>query len=74
MYDLRQFRPALYALLIVGISSFQIMVMLLVSASHFTPMTLTVVKNAMNSRPHRMPAVVRVLLAAYTWKFGPNLA
>ncbi len=61
-------------IVIVGISSFQIIVMLLVSASHFTPRTLTDVKNAMNSSPHRMPAVVSVPLTWYTVKFGPNLA
>ena len=37
-------------------------------------MTLTIVKNAMNSRPHRMPAAVRVQLVQYTWKLPGNPA
>ncbi len=52
-------------IVIVGIRSFQIIVMLLVSASHFTPMTFTTVKKAMNSKPHKMPAVVSVPLRWY---------
>ena len=55
-------------IVVVGISSFQIIAMLLVSASHFTPRVLTIVKNAMNSRPQRTPARVSVPVAVYTWK------
>ena len=61
-------------MVVVGMSSFQIIAMLLVSASHFTPRVLMIVKNAMNSRPQRTPARVSVPVAVYTWKPVGNLA
>ncbi len=44
-------------IVMVGISSFQIIAMLLVSASHFTPRVLTIVKNSHEEQaPERSPA------------------
>ena len=57
-------------IVVVGISSFQIIAMVFVSASHFTPRVLTSVKNAMNSRPQRTPARVSVPVSGVDVKAG----